>query len=144
MHQIRENLVAARVNERLTARGFRFTRQRQHVYGVLAQQRDHPTAEEVFLRAKKGMPDISLATVYNCLEALVASGLIRQVRLQRGAARYCANMQEHAHYHCDHCGAVFDVPLAADATPVPRPHGFQVDHFEIAVHGLCAECAKKR
>src|SRR6185436_7689526 len=35
--------------------GLRMTVQRQHVYGVLLQKKDHPTAEEVFIRAKKGM-----------------------------------------------------------------------------------------
>ena len=33
--------------------GFRFTPQRQHVYDVLLEKRDHPTAEEVFIRAKQ-------------------------------------------------------------------------------------------
>jgi hypothetical protein len=41
--------------------GFRFTPQRQQVYLVLLQKRDHPTAEEVFIRAKRQMPDISHA-----------------------------------------------------------------------------------
>jgi Fur family peroxide stress response transcriptional regulator len=132
------------LSERLSASGFRFTPQRRHVYDVLALKLDHPTAEEVFIRAKKSMPEISLATVYNCLDALVQSGLVRQVQLQRGATRFCPNMEEHAHYYCDRCGAVFDVTLTEDSTTVPRPKGFKVDHYEIAVHGLCAECAKKR
>ena len=40
--------------------------------------------------------------------------------------------------------AVFDVTLTADSTAVPRPKGFKVDHYEIAVHGLCADCARKK
>src|ERR1035441_959110 len=75
------------LNERLTTGVFRFTPQRQQVYDVLIQKRDHPTAEEVFIRAKQAMPDISMATVYNCLDALVQCGLVRQVQLERGATR---------------------------------------------------------
>ena len=138
------NKRSGQLGERLSASGFRFTPQRRHVYDVLSQQLDHPTVEEVFMRAKKGMPDISLATVYNCLDALVESGMVRQVQLQRGATRFCPNMEEHAHYYCDRCGAVFDVTLTADSTAVPRPKGFKVDHYEIAVHGLCADCARKK
>ncbi len=41
------------LSERLNTSGFRFTPQRQHVYDVLLHKRDHPTAEEVFIRAKK-------------------------------------------------------------------------------------------
>jgi len=129
------------LGERLATSGFRFTSQRRHVYDVLLQKLDHPTAEDVFLRAKRKMPDISHATVYNCLDALVQCGLVRKVQLERGAARYCPNMEEHAHYCCDECGEVFDVALPAEKPAVPRPRGFKVDHFEIAVHGLCADCA---
>jgi Fur family peroxide stress response transcriptional regulator len=132
------------LSERLNTGGFRFTPQRQHVYEVLLQKRDHPTAEEVFIRSKRTLPDISMATVYNCLDALVKCGLLRLVQLERGATRYCPNMEEHCHYYCDECGTVFDVALAAETAVGPRPRGFKVDHYEIAVHGLCAECAARR
>ena len=55
--------------------GLRLTRQRRHVYEVLLGRQDHPTAMEVFLRAKPGMETLSLATVYNTLETLAARGL---------------------------------------------------------------------
>jgi Fur family peroxide stress response transcriptional regulator len=132
------------LTERLNTGGFRFTPQRQQVYDVLLQKRDHPTAEEVFIRAKQAMPDISMATVYNCLDALVKCGLVRQVLLERGATRFCPNMEEHCHYYCDDCGTVFDVPLTGNSAVVPRPKGFKIDHYEIAVHGLCADCAARR
>ena len=74
-------------------------------------KRDHPTAEEVFIRAKREMPDISMATVYNCLDALVKCGLVRQVTLERGATRFCPNMREHCHFYCDQCESVFDIEL---------------------------------
>jgi Fur family peroxide stress response transcriptional regulator len=70
--------------------------------------------------------------------------LVRKVQLERGATRFCPNMEEHAHYYCDECGAVFDVLLRAEQPSVPRPRGFKVDHYEIAVHGRCADCAKKK
>ncbi len=132
------------LGERLATSGFRFTSQRRCVYDVLLQKRDHPTADEVFMRAKKAMPEISHATVYNCLDALVQCGLARQVSLERGATRFCPNMEEHCHYYCDECGDVFDVALSADSTQMPRPKGFKVDHYDIAVHGVCADCGKKK
>jgi Fe2+ or Zn2+ uptake regulation protein len=78
--------------ERLNRGGFRFTPQRQQVSDALLHKRNHPTAEEVFTRAKKQMPEISRATVYNCLDALVECGLVRQVQLdagRRGSVRTC-------------------------------------------------------
>jgi len=53
-------------------------------------------------------------------------------------------MEEHCHYFCDACGEVFDVALPTDSTIMPSPKGFKVDHYDIAVHGICAGCAGKR
>ncbi len=131
-------------SERLSTGGFRFTPQRQQVYDVLLQKRDHPTAEEVFIRAKKQMPEISHATVYNCLDALVECGLVRQVQLDRGATRFCPNMHEHCHFYCDVCDTVYDVDLPAKLQPgVTLPKGFKAQRYEIAIHGTCPHCAKK-
>ena len=133
------------LNQRLTTGGFRFTPQREHVYNVLLERRDHPTAEEVFIRTKKTMPEISMATVYNCLDALVKCGLVRLVVLDRGATRFCSNMREHCHFYCDACDRVYDVDLPAKpASPVALPKGFKVAHYEIAIHGVCPDCAKRK
>jgi Fe2+ or Zn2+ uptake regulation protein len=144
MSALRQNQAERDLTEKLSTSGFRFTPQRQHVYDVILAKRDHPTAEEVFIRTKKAMPEISHATVYNCLDALVKCGLVRQVQLERGATRFCPNMEEHCHYHCADCGEVFDVPLPADSKLMNGPVGFKVDHYDIAVHGLCAGCAAKK
>lgn len=129
--------------ERLATVGFRYTSQRRCIYEVLRGQSDHPTADEVFIRAKRVLPGISHATVYNCLDTLVACGLARKVQLERGPVRYCSNMEEHCHYYCDSCGAVFDVTLRVEAMQLPSPQGFQIDHHELAVHGVCADCSRK-
>ena len=137
------NDLGDRLNERLATRGFRFTPQREHVYAVLLRKRDHPTAEEVFIRAKRGMPDISMATVYNCLDALVACGLARQVTLERGATRFCPNMREHGHFYCDQCESVFDIELPAEPGIV-LPRGYLAERYDIAIHGRCPACASGR
>ncbi len=133
------------LNERLANGGFRFTPHRQHVYDVLVRHRDHPTAEEVFIRAKRDVPEISIATVYNCLDALVKCGLVRLVNVDRGATRFCPNMEEHGHFVCDICGAVFDVELSLASTKagVQLPDGFKVRHYDVAIHGECAACVER-
>jgi len=132
-----------RFSERLAARGLRQTPQREHVYQVLLQERDHPTAEQVFMRAKKDMPEISMATVYNCLDALVKCRLVREVNLDRIAMRYCPNMTEHFHFYCDGCGEVFDIEFFAhDGNgSLKLPRGFQPSGYEISVHGSCPKCS---
>jgi Fur family transcriptional regulator, peroxide stress response regulator len=138
--------VDRRLNERLATSGFRFTRQRRRVYDVVLQKRDHPTVEDVFLRAKQTMPEISMATVYNCLDALVKCGLIRHVNLDREATRYCPNMKEHCHFYCDECGGVYDVDFADSNHPagLKVPDGFKVKQFDVSIRGVCRDCARRK
>ncbi len=137
--------IDSQFNERLATSGFRFTPQRQQVYNVLLEKRDHPTVEDVFIRAKHEMPDISMATVYNCLDALVKCGLVRHVNLERSATRYCPNMKEHSHFYCDECGGIYDVNFAADGdrSGLQIPEGFKVKQFDISIRGVCRDCAGK-
>jgi Fur family peroxide stress response transcriptional regulator len=134
------------LDESLATRGMRSTRQRHQVYDVLLQKRDHPTAEELFLRAKKTMPDISYATVYNCLDALVECGIVRQVHHHRSPTRFCPNMHEHGHFHCEVCGGVTDLqfPKNEAICDLPIPEGYRPEKFEVSIHGICAACAKRK
>jgi Fur family peroxide stress response transcriptional regulator len=139
MSPAQRKAIDAELTKRLTTRGFRFTPQREHVYTVLLQYHDHPTAEEVFIRVKSGMPEISMATVYNCLDALVQCGVVRQVTLDRRATRFCSNMLEHSHFYCDGCGGVYDMPAPKWPT-LTLPKGFTSDRVDVAVHGRCSVC----
>ena len=125
---------------------FRMTKQRREVFDILSESTDHPTATEVFERVKTRMPSISLATVYNCLETLTTCGLINQVNLDRAPSRFCANLEEHVHFHCEDCGKV------VDAEPLRRlkaesfwalPEGTVVTEISVAIRGKCPECARK-
>jgi Fe2+ or Zn2+ uptake regulation protein len=138
-----DSVLDERLTQKLAQSGFRFTPQRHHVYAVLIQNLDHPTADQVFMRAKQSMPDISMATVYNTLDALVKSGLVRQVNLERAATRYCPNMREHYHFYCDGCGHVHDIDVAPGGQHPDAliPAGFRATHFETSIRGLCPACA---
>ncbi|MGF1655714.1 MAG: Fur family transcriptional regulator [Verrucomicrobiales bacterium] len=121
----------------------RVTRQREFVYDVLMSKRDHPTATEVFVRVKKKLSNISLATVYNCLETLVQAGVARRVNLENGAARYCPNKGAHGHFHCVHCGKVEDVPLTNPELLEQvwqLPEGSVLLDHEITLRGVCPDC----
>ena len=131
--------------ETISHSGHRLTPQRREVYNVLLADRDHPTATEVFLRAKKRVPTISLATVYNCLETLVECGLAKQVNVEREATRYCPNLSEHGHFVCNSCGIVSDIPVTKGGSLtqfLKVPSGFSVNHSEITLRGTCPACKK--
>ena len=129
--------------ETISHSGHRLTPQRREVYNVLLEDRDHPTATEVFIRAKKRIPAISLATVYNCLETLVECGLAKQVNVEREATRYCPNLSEHGHFICESCGIVSDIPVTKGGSLtqfLKVPSGFNVNHSEITLRGTCPAC----
>lgn len=135
------------MEDALRGPGFRMTRQRKVVYDVIVESRDHPTATEVFLRAKERMQGISLATVYNCLETLNEAGIVKQVHVDRSASRYCPNLRDHAHFYCRECGRVEDidpVEKGAGLAAWRLREGTRVDDAEVALKGLCPDCAGKR
>ncbi len=118
--------------------GLRMTRQRWEVYRLLMDQRDHPTANDVFMRIKDRLPNISLATVYNCLEALVQHGVIRQVNFDRESSRFCPNLEEHGHFHDKRSGAIHDVtfkPGVNLADVLELPAGTVITGIEITLRG---------
>jgi Fur family peroxide stress response transcriptional regulator len=122
--------------------GLRLTPQRRQVYEVLMDKRDHPTATEVFLRAQKRMPTISLATVYNCLETMVGSGLVKAVHVDREPTRFCANLKEHGHFHCTECGHISDVEFAQTRDRGwALPSGYLVTQHDLTLRGVCADCS---
>jgi len=121
--------------------GLRMTRQRQEVYRTLMQVRNHPTANDVFMRVKDRLPNISLATVYNCLEALVQHGIIRQVNFDRESSRYCPNLSEHGHFHDEVTGVIHDVDFKQGvnlADLLNLPPGVVIDDVEITLRGKFA------
>jgi Fe2+ or Zn2+ uptake regulation protein len=89
------------------------------------------------------MPTISLRTVYQTLNDLVAMGELHQLRLGPGSTLFDPNGDPHHHLVCESCGGVVD--LHADFTDLQVPealgHGFLVSSTEIVFRGRCAQCA---
>lgn len=118
--------------------GLRMTRQRWEIYRLLMTQRDHPTANEVFRRIQKKLPTISLATVYNCLEALVKHGIVRQVNFDREPSRFCPNLAEHGHFHDESSGAIHDITFKPGidlAEVLDLPEGTIITDIELTLRG---------
>ena len=56
--------------------GIRVTSQRRTVIAALVQSHDHPSAEDVYARAKLVDSNISFATVCRALATLVDAGIV--------------------------------------------------------------------
>ena len=70
------------------AKGLRMTEQRRVVARVIAEAFDHPDVEELYARAAKVDPRISLATVYRAVKLFEESGLLDKLEFGDGRARY--------------------------------------------------------
>lgn len=126
------------LDEALGRLGLRSTRQREHVFAVLLTRRDHPTADEIYARAREEMPTISLATVYNCLETLVDCELVKRLNYEREPSRFCPNDGEHAHFLDERTGRVFDIEVPDNFLEAIRevlPDGFEPKKFKLSFIG---------
>lgn len=93
----------------LSDSGIRCTRQRVEIYDALASTKLHPTAEELHQMVCRSSPSVSLATVYNTLEAFCRAGLARRLPSEGGGFRYDADVEDHLHFVASD-GGVRDVP----------------------------------
>jgi Fe2+ or Zn2+ uptake regulation protein len=87
----------------------RCTAQRVAVYEALGDA-DHPTAEELYRMVRSRTSKLSLATVYNALEALCRAGLARRLATTDGRSRYDADTSDHLHVRDRETSRIHDVP----------------------------------
>ena len=87
---------------------------------------------------------ISTQAVYDVLEALETTGLVRRIEPAGSPAIFEARVRDnHHHLVCRRCGAVADVDCVVGAAPCLDPSdlgGFAVDEAEIVFWGVCADC----
>lgn len=125
----------------LEAAGWRYTRQRAAVFAFLHAAKGHPTAEQVFAAVRQHMPNISLATVYKALEALVDARLANRIAGDHGPTRYDGRSDPHYHLRCQRSGEVIDLPLPYDAHLLDKldpqlVESLRAQGFEITGHRL--------
>jgi Fur family transcriptional regulator, peroxide stress response regulator len=121
------------------------TPQRQAVLRAIRASDQHPTASEVFSQARKWMPSISFATVYNSLRYLKEAGFIREINFGDGASRYDRETDRHDHAICTGCGKLvdFDLPETVDLLrAAARKSHFRPESVHLTLMGLCPGCRK--
>ena len=121
------------------------TKQRQAVFQVIRESDEHLTANEVFEDARRLLPGISFATVYNSLRYLKNEGLIGEIRFGTGATRYDRKLTRHDHALCNNCGKLVDLELSIPVALIEEASAlskFNAESIELTLHGLCPDCSK--
>jgi len=117
---------------------------------VLSAVYAHPHADtDLIIRAvREDLPEVSHQTVYDSLNALTASGLVRRIQPSGSVARYESRVGDnHHHVVCRTCGVIADVDCAVGDAPcliASEDNGFSIDEAEVIYWGLCSDCSTVR
>jgi len=123
----------------------RTTQQLQVVYEAVCQFQTHPSAEEVYLRARRILPRIGLGTVYRNLQRLVDEDKIGMFFPDERRVRYDPITTDHVHFVCQQCGQITDVfleqlLLGIDFRRFVRS-GYTISTHNVVIKGLCPTCS---
>ena len=143
----------------------RHTRQRQSLLDALAQSGQALSPPDLLALAKLAVPSLNLSTVYRQIKGLLDAGRLVRVELPGQPARYemapsgetqahshasgaatphahsaHAVPQHHHHFHCVQCDRVYPIHACPGPMNHLAPAGFQVQHHDLTLRGLCAAC----
>lgn len=137
-----------RIKKRLHEASYKLTPQRETTVLVLLEnEKDHLSAEEIYMLAKLKAPDIGLATVYRTLEMLTELKILDKISFTDGLARYDMRKEgaKHFHHHllCLECGDIEEIEddlLGEVEQVVEQRFQFKVTDHRLTFHGICSKC----
>ena len=128
--------------------GTRMTHQRRIILEEMRVPNRHLSADEVFVRVRRRIGNISLGTVYRNLELLTQSGMIKKLSISSGPKQYDGGVHRHYHVRCIKCGKVSDVSAEAfgnlDTTASAGVSEFEIFGHELEFKGICMKCKKRK
>ena len=132
--------MAKNINQRCGQNGLRMTEQRRIVAQVLEISNDHPDVEELYARASKLDPRISIATVYRAVKLFEESGILEKVEFGDGRARYeDADRDHHDHLIDMQSGEVIefiDPDIEALQEKIAGRLGYRLKGHRLELYGV--------
>jgi Fur family transcriptional regulator, peroxide stress response regulator len=126
-------------------KGLKITPQRTAIFQELMKAKDHPTADDIYKRIVKKIPNISLDTVNRTLLTFSKIGMIKVVEGYGQAKRYDPDLGLHHHFRCIRCGRIIDFhhkDYDNIAVPAEINKRFTVTSKKVVLEGLCGKCGK--
>ncbi len=131
------------LSEELKKENIRLSYQRIKVLEYLVKKRCHPTVEHIYNDLLPEVPTLSKTTVYNTLNSLVLAKLVRVITIEENEMRYDIITENHGHFKCIKCGAIYDFNIDIDAYPAEALDGFLVNEKDVYFKGTCPNCLLK-
>jgi len=134
-------LSGEQISQKLRDAGMKVTPQRHAILEAVHLLNNHPTAEQIIDYIRKTHPGIATGTVYNVLDAMVETKLIRRVKTDRDAMRYDAVLKNHHHIYCaetDRIEDYFDEELDKMLRSYFRKKdlpGFEIENIILQLNG---------
>lgn len=120
----------------LKSAGIQPSAQRLAVANYVLFTDEHPSADRVLARAKKSLPMLSRATVYNTLNLFVERGILRELRIAAGNAVFDPNVGPHHHLVDETTGRIHDIPWEAlEVKRLDRLKGYDVRDYQVLLTG---------
>ena len=127
--------------------GQRVTAQRTLLLDLIRRSEGHVDADELYRRARRRYPRISLSTVYRNLQLFKKLGPIEEHHFAEEHHHYEVKpTTEHQHLLCLNCGKIveFACPLSQKfKKDVGRQYDFDISGVEVRMTGLCSTCRKR-
>lgn len=127
----------------LSGYGIRPSVQRIAIMRYLLKNFTHPTADEVFESLRKHIPTLSKTTVYNTLKLFVENGAALYIGIDEKNARFDGVVTPHAHFRCNTCGCIIDIPMSADLL-IPKGFNGEIHETYFYFKGFCEKCKSKK
>lgn len=121
----------------------RLTPQRLEIFRELAKAKDHPSAETLHQRLLKGMPTLSLDTVYRTLGTFASHGLVNKIETVESQARFEVAQLLHHHLICRKCKEIIDFQwqfIDDAALPEELKAWGQIERKNVVAYGTCNTC----
>jgi Fur family peroxide stress response transcriptional regulator len=122
---------------------FRYSRQREKILEFLKDNKEHPSADEIYAKMKESFPSISLGTVYRNLGVLHEQGLVNRIVHSEGPDRFDADIYTHSHFYCEKCGAIYDISENQETKAGTILDGHKVNKHISSYYGICNSCINK-
>jgi Fur family ferric uptake transcriptional regulator len=127
---------------RCEAKGLRMTEQRRIVARVIGESEDHPDVEELYNRASRIDPRISIATVYRTVKLFEEAGILERLEFGDGRARYeDAERDHHDHLIDINSGEVIefvDPEIEALQVRIAERLGYRLKGHRLELYGVPA------
>jgi Fur family transcriptional regulator, ferric uptake regulator len=148
----------SRWREKFKGYGHRMTQGREAVMNVLAEAKEHLSAEDIYMKVHSTYPAIGLTSVYRTLEVLGKRGFVYKFDFGDGRARYelAEGPKGEGHHHhlvCTGCGRVIDYTdfideeltlLKKTEAGLSSKYHFTITNHLIQFYGLCHQCQNKK